>query len=118
MIRLGYPDDAKRLIKPYYTWEAEYDKIKTADSFAQSNETCMDVRILCSTDAYGVGVDNPDVEIIIQWLLPPDPESILQRMGRAMRASFIKTARYTILCQPWAVIESQDDMTTTKHILS
>lgn len=65
MKQLDYPKTAAALIKPYFSWLNTYDKTRTADAFACSNDLCNEVRILCSTDAYGLGVDNPDVVRVI-----------------------------------------------------
>ena len=38
-----------------------------------------------ATTAYGLGIDNPDVEQVILWALPRSMADALQRLGRAMR---------------------------------
>ncbi|KAJ6469073.1 P-loop containing nucleoside triphosphate hydrolase protein [Mycena vitilis] len=44
------------------------------------------VRILICTDAAGMGVDIPDVGLVVQWKLPKNLSSWVQRAGRAARA--------------------------------
>ncbi|KAJ7599755.1 P-loop containing nucleoside triphosphate hydrolase protein [Mycena floridula] len=41
---------------------------------------------LAVTDAFGMGLDLPDVEIVVQWRVPPDMCTLWQRFGRAGRA--------------------------------
>ncbi|KAK7019991.1 ATP-dependent DNA helicase Q-like 3, partial [Favolaschia claudopus] len=43
------------------------------------------IRILICTDAAGMGVDIPDIEIVVQWKLPKNLSAWVQRAGRAAR---------------------------------
>ena len=108
MLRLNYPVTALGLVKSYYSWLNEYDKNKAEIEFAKPSDECLGIRILCSTDAYGLGVNNPDVRWVIQWLVPNDPEAILQRMGRAMRKSSCGNGQYLMLCEPWVKTPSSN----------
>ena len=61
------------------------DKQKTAARFGLSSAQCTFPRILTATDAYGLGIDNPDVKRVVQWLLPSSMQKLYQRLSRAMR---------------------------------
>ena len=67
----------------------------------RSNE-CTAPRILLATDAYGLGIDNPDVARVWQWLLPSLMQKLYQRMGRAMRCGEGQ-AHFTVLHPPWCI---------------
>ena len=41
------------------------------------------VKIMVCTTAFGMGIDQPDVEIVIRIGCPPTLESIVQEFGRA-----------------------------------
>ncbi|KAJ7171553.1 P-loop containing nucleoside triphosphate hydrolase protein, partial [Mycena crocata] len=45
------------------------------------------IRVLVCTDAAGMGCDIPNIEIVIQWKLPKNLSSWIQRAGRAARAA-------------------------------
>ncbi|KIY69959.1 P-loop containing nucleoside triphosphate hydrolase protein, partial [Cylindrobasidium torrendii FP15055 ss-10] len=40
---------------------------------------------LIVTDAFGMGMDLPDIEFIVQWSIPSDIDTLWQRFGRAAR---------------------------------
>lgn len=44
-----------------------------------------DTRILISTNAFGMGVDHPDVRLIIHYNMPANIDALYQEMGRAGR---------------------------------
>ncbi|KAJ7934604.1 P-loop containing nucleoside triphosphate hydrolase protein [Mycena leptocephala] len=45
------------------------------------------IRILVCTDAAGMGCDIPGIELVVQWKLPQNLSSWVQRAGRAARAA-------------------------------
>ncbi|KAJ7191550.1 P-loop containing nucleoside triphosphate hydrolase protein [Mycena pura] len=44
------------------------------------------IRVLVCTDAAGMGCDIPDIELVVQWKLPKNLSSWVQRAGRVARA--------------------------------
>lgn len=43
------------------------------------------VRVMCATNAFGMGIDKPDIRAVIHLRHPGDPESLSQEIGRAGR---------------------------------
>ena len=101
MNELGYPPEAEKLVQPYFAIMAKSDKQRISREFAKLDEDCSSCRIILATDAYGLGIDNPDVRVV-QWLLPPSMSALYQRMGRAMRCGRGR-AVYTLLYPAWCI---------------
>lgn len=51
----------------------------------QRNYVQGDLRILVATNAFGMGIDQPDVRLVVHYQLPANIDSLYQEMGRAGR---------------------------------
>jgi ATP-dependent DNA helicase RecQ len=56
------------------------ERTKTQEDFASGN-----LRILVATNAFGMGVDQPDVRLVVHFQMPANIDSLYQEMGRAGR---------------------------------
>lgn len=52
---------------------------------AQQKLNRRETRILCATNAFGMGIDYPDVRLVVHHQMPANVESFYQEMGRAGR---------------------------------
>ena len=100
MNQLLYPPGAARWVSPFFSDMAQVDKDRIAANFAQPSDKCLEPRIMIATDVYGLGIDNLDVERVIQWLLQATMARLYQRMGRAVRSGQ-SPGHFTLLYPPW-----------------
>ena len=59
---------------------SSHDKIQSLESWRNGT-----VKIMVCTSAFGMGIDQPDVQIVIRIGCPPTLESMMQEFGRAGR---------------------------------
>lgn len=57
---------------------SEWDKNLIAQAFSVPGEENIECTILVATDAYGMGINNPDVRLVIQWDIPLSFDSMIQ----------------------------------------
>ncbi len=80
------------------------DREKAQASFMQSGRKV----VMLATNAFGLGVDKPDIRYIIHYQMPGSPEAYVQEAGRAGRDG--KPVRCVLLFQP-------DDIAIQEHFL-
>jgi superfamily II DNA helicase RecQ len=90
LIRAGCSKtSAINAVQAYHSELAESDKRRISTEFEKPDtESASDSsmhRIIVATDAMGMGIDNPDIRLIVQWGVPPSMRALMQRAGRAAR---------------------------------
>ncbi len=77
-----YTTEGKRLVELYVAKTPEADKMRVMDNFPKPDSF---IRCLVATCAFGMGVDIPDVELVIHWGASSTVLSYWQEVGRAGR---------------------------------
>jgi ATP-dependent DNA helicase RecQ len=80
------------------------EREKSQASFMQSGRKV----VMLATNAFGLGIDKPDIRYIIHYQMPGSPEAYVQEAGRAGRDG--KPSRCVLLFQP-------DDIAIQEHFL-
>lgn len=91
---------------------SEYDKNLTAEAFRIPGDENTECSILVATDAYGMGIDNPDVRLVVQWDFPISFDSMIQRMGRAGRKG--GQATFVLFTPKWSRIKDPKEIEDRK----
>lgn len=112
MIKLGYPEVFIQWIRPYHSAMSEWDKKLNADAFAVPAEENTECIILVATDAYGMGINNPDVILVIQWNIPISFDSMIQRMGRAGQKGGASV--FVLFTPKWTKVKDPDEIEKRK----
>jgi ATP-dependent DNA helicase RecQ len=65
---------------PYHAGLESFTRAATLRAFLDG-----DLDIVVATSAFGMGIDKPDVRLVVHWAMPPTMESYYQEAGRAGR---------------------------------
>ena len=64
----------------YHAGMKDDQRTRVQDAFAAGT-----LRIVCATNAFGMGIDRPDVEVVVHYAIPGSVEAYYQEIGRAGR---------------------------------
>ena len=64
----------------YHAGLTDGERTRVQDAFASGA-----VRVVCATNAFGMGIDRPDVESVVHYEIPGSLEAYYQEIGRAGR---------------------------------
>jgi len=104
-------------IQAYHSELAEFDKRSISAEFAKPDaDSVLESprhRIILATDAMGMGIDNPDIRLVIQWKQPPSMCALWQRAGRAARSPAI-CGRFVWMIEAWCFGDRLDPSVQVK----
>lgn len=64
-----------------------YKRMENQDKFSMPNDKKGAARIMLSTIAFGIGIDNPYVDLVVHLGMPSSPEEYFQEIGRIRQNS-------------------------------
>jgi len=63
-----------------------HGRLSAADRHANQDRFMTgEARVMVATNAFGMGIDKPDIRFVLHWQLPGSPEAYYQEAGRAGR---------------------------------
>jgi ATP-dependent DNA helicase RecQ len=65
---------------PYHAGLEDAARTRVQDAFAAGS-----LRVVCATNAFGMGIDRPDVDAVVHYAIPGSVEAYYQEIGRAGR---------------------------------
>jgi ATP-dependent DNA helicase RecQ len=77
----------------YHAGLKDEERTRVQDAFASGA-----MRVVCATNAFGMGIDRPDVEAVVHYAIPGSVEAYYQEIGRAGRDG--RPAVATLLWDP------------------
>jgi ATP-dependent DNA helicase RecQ len=87
----------------YHAGLKDQERTRVQDAFAAGS-----LPVVCATNAFGMGIDRPDVDVVVHYAIPGSVEAYYQEIGRAGRDGRAATA--TLL---W----SYDDVATRQFLI-
>ena len=75
-----YLSDQGRSALPYHAGLSSAERTQTQEAFMSG-----EVDVICATNAFGLGIDKPDVRFVIHTNLPASPDAYYQEAGRGGR---------------------------------
>lgn len=79
---LNYSKRSKEWVKPYYSKRSDFDKAFMAKAFQMNNKKNTECVILIATDTCTIGIDNPDIKLMVQLDMPLSFHSMIQQLSR------------------------------------
>jgi len=101
----------RRIVESYFANRTTDTKSWVRAEFL-SGKFC---RIICTTEAFGMGMDIPDIARIFQWSLPKSVSSLIQRFGRAARGTNLplQACCTLVISQDYYRITCEDEFSPT-----
>jgi len=92
LVVAGYPaDSVKYVVQGYFSDRTPGAKSRVYRAFLDGR-----AMVVCATEAFGMGMDIPDIDWVYNWGIPRSMSSLIQRFGRGARGK-CRTAVCTLI---------------------
>jgi hypothetical protein len=102
----------RQIVESYYATRTTNTKTFVRVEFKVGEIT----RIICTTEAFGMGMDISNITRIFQFGLPRSVASLIQRFGRAARDIALTACCTLVISQDYYKITREDDFVCTNNI--
>lgn len=75
--KLKYPNKSMKYIRFYHSAMSEWDKKLIAKTFNIAEDKNTKYTIIIATDTYDIGINNPDIRLVIQLNIPMTFDSMI-----------------------------------------
>ncbi|KAE8251620.1 hypothetical protein A4X13_0g3911 [Tilletia indica] len=110
-LRTTLPSHLRSAIESLTASDSSYQKARVLSGLRSGQ-----IRVVAATEALGMGIDLPDIDMVIQWRLPRDFKTLVQHFGRGARGENAHS-RAILLCESWAMQVREFKMKHSKDLV-
>ena len=99
MKQLNYSNEAQQWVFMFFVDMTKFDRSRVQKNFKILSSKCK-IRIMCATEVYELGIDNPDILYVYQYMFFKTMTRLRQRVGRVLRSDQGQ-AYYVLLYSSW-----------------
>lgn len=108
MRKLGYSDSYTDWIRAYYSTISDWDKKITAKAFMIRGDQNHKCTIIVATNKYGMGINNPDIRLVVQWDISTILDAMIQKLSKDGRDG--NQSIFILITTKWTNIKDSNEL--------